>query len=140
MLFVFDTNTLISAILKPSSIPAQALDLARGKGQLIFSEETKLELLTVTAKLKFEKYLPLKDRLEKAEQIISKAVTKEIDLDSTIFCKDLSDIKFLNLAFKTNANCIVSGDSHLKELHPFRGISVWSPKDFLQWHFLQLLK
>jgi len=43
MLFVFDTNTLLSALLKPEGIPARALAQAIKSGKLLFSEETKKE-------------------------------------------------------------------------------------------------
>ena len=44
---VLDTNTLIGAILKPQSIPAQALNLATEHAEILVSEETLAELARV---------------------------------------------------------------------------------------------
>jgi len=41
---VLDTSTLIGAILKPQSIPAQALNLAPEHAEILVSEETLAEL------------------------------------------------------------------------------------------------
>jgi putative PIN family toxin of toxin-antitoxin system len=46
-------------------------------------------------------------------------------------CRDPRDNKFLELAISGNAECIVSGDQDLLVLHPFRGISIVKPRDFL---------
>ena len=48
-------------------------------------------------------------------------------------CRDPDDDKFLELAVSENATCIVSGDSDLLELDPFRGIPFLEPADFLGW-------
>ncbi len=42
-----------------------------------------------------------------------------------------ADDKFLECAIKTRADCIVSGDKHLKTLREFEGIPVLSPEDFM---------
>jgi predicted nucleic acid-binding protein len=46
-------------------------------------------------------------------------------------CRDPRDNKFLELAISGNADCIVTGDQDLLVLHPFRGISIVSPRGFL---------
>jgi predicted nucleic acid-binding protein len=56
--FVFDTNSLIRALLISSSISRQALKKAEQGGQLIFSEETLTELNEVLIRSKFDKYIP----------------------------------------------------------------------------------
>ena len=56
----------------------------------------------------------------------------QVNLDEAVQCRDKSDIKFLKLALQINANCIISGDIHLIELHPFRGIPILSPSEFLK--------
>lgn len=45
--------------------------------------------------------------------------------------RDPKDNKFLELALDGCAACIVSGDPDLLVLHPFRGISIIAPRDFL---------
>ncbi len=131
MVFVFDTNTLVSAILKPESIPTKAVSLALRKGNIVFSVETKAELLNVVTRDKFNKYLHKQDRIAKAEDIIGlrkpeRNVSKEI-----VTCRDPNDIKFLLLALAANASCLVSGDKDLTELNPFRNIPILTPRQFL---------
>ena len=47
--------------------------------------------------------------------------------------KDLKDNMILELAIASNASCIITGDKkHLLSLHPFRGIPILSPADFLK--------
>ena len=46
-------------------------------------------------------------------------------------CRDPRDNKFLEVAVPGNAACILSGDSDLLVLNPFRGIVVLTPQEFL---------
>jgi predicted nucleic acid-binding protein len=46
-------------------------------------------------------------------------------------CRDSNDDKFLALALAIKANCIVTGDQDLLVLHPFQGIPILTPADFL---------
>ena len=51
--------------------------------------------------------------------------------EAIVVCRDPKDDKFLELAVAGYAQCIVSGDPDLLELHPFRGIHILSPRAFL---------
>ena len=46
-------------------------------------------------------------------------------------CRDPQDDKFLELALSGAATHIISGDDDLLALHPFRGIAILSPQDFV---------
>jgi uncharacterized protein len=46
-------------------------------------------------------------------------------------CPDAADNKFLELAVSCGASVIVSGDPHLRNMHPFRGITIATPAEFL---------
>lgn len=46
-------------------------------------------------------------------------------------CRDPKDNKYLELALEAGATCIVSGDKDLLVLHPYHGIKIWNPKQFL---------
>lgn len=80
---------------------------------------------------KFDKYISLDVREEfltklklEAEQIfISEIITE---------CRDSKDNKFLEAAVNGNATHIITGDGELLELHPFRGISILTPRQFLE--------
>jgi predicted nucleic acid-binding protein len=46
-------------------------------------------------------------------------------------CRDAKDDKYLELALAAGADMIVSSDEDLLVLHPWRGIPILSPADFL---------
>jgi putative PIN family toxin of toxin-antitoxin system len=47
------------------------------------------------------------------------------------FCRHSKDDKFLELAIDGRADVIITGDKDLLVLHPFRGIAILSPADYL---------
>ena len=55
-IFVFDTNSLISASLIAGTTNAQAIDRAIILGKLAFSNDTVDELVEVLFRKKFDKY------------------------------------------------------------------------------------
>ncbi len=130
MRFVFDTNTLISAILKPKGTTMQIVTAALQKGTIVCSTETKTEIRNVIQRDKFNKYLPLDERLKTLENILDKAIHVETKTTDLIACRDFTDVKFLRLAFEVKADCLISGDSDLKVLNPFRGIPILSISEF----------
>jgi uncharacterized protein len=46
-------------------------------------------------------------------------------------CRDPKDDKFLELALDGKAEVLVTGDSDLLCMHPWRGIAILSPADYL---------
>lgn len=128
--FVFDTNTIVSAALIPSSVNKQALKKAESMGNIVFSVETLNELIDVLLRPKFDKYLSTEERLEFISRFEIKY--KKIETISTFDdCRDSKDNIFLNLAFDVNAQYIISGDKDLLVLHPFHGISIVTASNFL---------
>lgn len=128
--FVFDTNSLISALLIPSSVSRKALKKADEAGCILFSKNTLSELNEVLIRSKFDRYISLEDRLEYIERL---EVRGEIIETTSDFkeCRDTKDNKFLNLAYDSKALCIVTGDHDLLVLNPFYGIQIISPSYFL---------
>jgi uncharacterized protein len=127
---VCDTNVVVSAALLPLSITGQVLSKAQSEGYLLISEATANEAREVLSRPKFDKYLSKGDRLEFLDSLIQKAIPIEITVAITA-CRDPKDNKFLELAISGTADCIVSGDQDLLILHPFRGIPILSPRQFL---------
>jgi putative PIN family toxin of toxin-antitoxin system len=129
--FVFDANTLISALLLPeSSISAKAYYKAKAHGQIFHSEETFNEFVDVFIRPKFDRYLSLSKRLIIIEDL--KAFVKIIPVISTIkACRDPKDDKYQELAVSSGSRLIVTGDNDLLVLHPFEGIQIMTPADFL---------
>jgi putative PIN family toxin of toxin-antitoxin system len=128
--FIVDTNTLISSLLIKNSTSFKALEKARNKGTLIFSEETFLEFELVLFRRKFDKYFSKNERLQIIEKMHNEAVFEKVT-SNHLASRDPKDDKFLHLAIDTKASCIVTGDKDLLVLHPFQGISILSAHDFI---------
>jgi putative PIN family toxin of toxin-antitoxin system len=128
--FVFDTNSLISALIIPSSVSRRSLEKADEIGVLVFSNETLSELREVLIRSKFDKYVSLADRLEYIERLESRSEIIEV-ISNFNDCRDLKDNKFLNLAYDSQASYIVTGDNDLLILNPFKGIPVIQLSYFL---------
>jgi len=108
--FVFDTNSIISAILIPGSVSRKALEKADEIGVLMFSKETLTELNQVLIRSKFDKYVPLHERIEFIERVEARGKIITVSSNFTD-CRDIKDNKFLNLAFDGQASCIITGDN-----------------------------
>lgn len=129
-LFVIDTNVLISAHLLPQSATRQAYDLVWKKGIAVFSKATFHEFATTSTREKFERYQQLENRLRMIGLIEDRSHFKEATVQITE-CRDPKDNMFLELAISCAASAIISSDPDLLLLHPFRGIPILSPADFL---------
>lgn len=131
---VVDTSVLISALLKPNSIPAQALKVARSHFKLAVSTETLTELTKVLSRDYLARYRSVDERetflvlySELAELIPFTEHTEHVT-----DCRDAKDNKFLDLAIASKAQILVSSDSDLLVLHPYRHIQILMPSTFLQ--------
>ena len=130
-LFVFDTNTLISAFLFPKSIPRKALDKGIESGKLVLSTKTYTEFKKVILRPKFDKYLSPGTKQKALKELNSFGIFIETTERITA-CRDPKDDKFLELAVAAKASCIITGDDDLLVLHPFRNIPIFNPSDFLK--------
>jgi len=61
---VFDTNTLVSAVLFEHSTPGQALRQALSRGRVLLSPSTLEELAEVLQREKFARYVTAAEREE----------------------------------------------------------------------------
>jgi len=130
-LIVVDTNILISAGIFPGSIPYQALLRAFEQADVLSSEATRAEAKEVMARGKFDRYVPYGLRMLRLESILDQ-MTNAQPVVCESACRDPKDVKFLELAVGAGAGLILSGDVHLLEMHPFRGIAIITPMDYLQ--------
>lgn len=129
--FVIDTNTIVSAALFRQSVPRQALDTALASGILLVSAATALELTSVLLREKFDRYLERAKR-EAFLAIFLRQATLIPITETIVACRDPKDDKFLDVAMNGYATLIVSGDQDLLALHPFRGIAIVTPREFLE--------
>jgi putative PIN family toxin of toxin-antitoxin system len=126
---VLDTNVVVSALLFFGSAPANAL-LKAQKGIVMSSDATRLELIDVMSRSGFDRYVRREIRQRLTAQYVNASLA--IDISAPIHaCRDPRDDKFLEVAVHGRAHVIVTGDADLLALHPFRGIEIVSPADFL---------
>ena len=120
---VVDSNTIVSGILIPDSVPGRLLGFLAEHGTLIFSAATRDELLEVIAREKFDRYVSFEAR-ERAVTILVRE--GEIVTPRRLFhvCRDPKDDKFLDAAHAGKADCLISGDSDLRSLGAFEGIPI----------------
>ena len=129
---VFDTSTLVSAVIRPDSIPWQALRRPFLSGEVCASAETLAEMEEVLERSKFDRYLDRPTRRGAAEQIRRDCRMFVMDpVDASPPCRDPRDNKFLALALIANADAIISSDQDLLTLHPWRCIPILTPTLFL---------
>lgn len=127
---VFDTNVLVSALFSKTSVPRQAFEKAASSGHILISLAVFVELSEVLNREKLSPYFTEAERLQFLARVINLAIPVEID-ERIEVCRDPKDDKFLELGISGNADYIVTGDKDLLELHPFRGISILTPKEYL---------
>lgn len=129
--FVIDTNNLISAALIPTSTSRKALEKAITLGKIAIAPNTLDELLDVIFRKKLDKYfVDNNERLVIVNILEANSVlfSPEISIDD---CRDKKDNKFLELAITVKASCIITGDTDLLVLHPFRNIPILNAVDFI---------
>jgi len=79
-----------------------------------------------------EKFTWPKDRVDEATAHLW-ALARSINPQQTVTdCVDPDDDRVLECALEAHAQVIVTGDSHLLKLHPYREISILTPKQFLE--------
>lgn len=128
--WVLDTNALISRLLLPTGVAARAVDHALARGVVLVSEETMNELAEVISRPKFDRYLSVAERVQFLR--LFGGVARMVNITHRVAaCRDPKDDKFLHVALNGEAEAIVTGDRDLLVLHPFHGISIVSPADFI---------
>ena len=127
---VLDTNVEISAALLPQSAPRRAFDQVLEHGTSLISLATLAELNEVLRRPRFDRYLREEERLEFLASVVRESELVEVTAVVSV-CRDPKDDKFLELALSGEATHIISGDYDLLSLHPFRGIAILSPQDFV---------
>lgn len=127
---IFDCNVLISALIRSDSAPGQAFDRALNQCNLITSEACLAEMRRIFYREKFAAYFS-REEADLFLEVFSKAVETVEPQEQIHACRDPKDDKYLEVAVTAQADCIVSGDPDLLVLHPFRGIPILSPRDFM---------
>src|SRR5579864_4975451 len=128
---VIDTNVLVSRLLLPDSIPAQAVRKARREGRLLVSEATMYELADVLSRRKLDRYASVENRRQFIREL--RRVAELVPIIQIVReCRDPSDDKILEVALNGRADLIITGDNDLLALNPWREIAIVSPAEHVR--------
>jgi uncharacterized protein len=131
ILYVFDTNVIVSSLLFEHSKPAQAFNYALHHGEVLLSSELLEELSDVLGRKKFDRFVTSEERDEFLETFVDRAILIDI-IEKVQECRDPKDDKILELALNGQAQYIVSGDKDLLVLNPFRAVKIVTAEEFLK--------
>jgi len=128
---IFDTSTLLSALLFRHSTPHKALQKGLSQYTIFISEETEKELLQVISRKKFDRYYSKEARHELATQFLlhTTLITAIDEVEHN--CRDPKDVPFLALSYTIKADIIVSSDQDLLVLSPFYQTKIMTPAEFI---------
>ena len=129
-MIVFDTSTLIGPATRRTGVPRRAFLHALRSDRVAVSEAMLSELREVLARPRLVRFLDPELREE---------VLALLDVSGLLFapservfdCRDAKDDKVLELALAAEASTIVSSDHDLLTLHPWRGVRILRPVDYL---------
>lgn len=99
-------------------------------GVVLVSAAILDELESVLRRTRFDRYRDLDERLRYLGSFVD-ATTPVVVRERVHVCRDSKDDKFLELALNGQADFIVTGDADLLCLHPWRGIAILNPADYL---------
>ena len=131
---VIDANVFVSAILKPNSNPDKVIDLVKQcRITLALSPDILAEIRKVLLYPKIRKKLKLttKEIGEALAQIAQAAIITSGRVRLNAIESDPDDNRYLECAVEAQADFIISGDRHLKDLKNFQGIKIVDSATFL---------
>lgn len=129
-MIVFDTSTLVGAAISRGSVPDRAVRHAFTADQVALSEAMLSELRDVLARPRLARFLDPELRDEVLALLDAFGVFF-VPTEAVTDCRDAKDDKVLELALAAGAAVIVSSDADLLVLHPWRGVRVLRPVDYL---------
>lgn len=128
--FVIDTNTLVSRMLMPESIPVKAVSYSLENGKILISDDTLMEIGEILSREKLDRYVSIEDRQEFIRLLARISENVEI-IRRVKACRDPKDDKFLELAVNGDADTIITGEKDLLVLNPFENIRIIKPADVI---------
>lgn len=131
---VVDTNILIRALIKPQGTVGPVLVRLRdGDYTLLYAEPLLDELLAKLALPRIrDKYHLSNEDVETVLALILLRGELAVPQRRITACRDPKDNVVLEVAVAGEADYIVTGDNDLLILHPFEGIPIVGPAEFLK--------
>jgi putative PIN family toxin of toxin-antitoxin system len=128
---VFDTNTLVSALLFRASTPRLALDYAFDHGKVLISLPLVRELYRVLHYPRLERYITPDERAQFLGQLTREGLLTTITVQLQVV-RDPDDNFVLELAVSGGASVIITGDTDLLTLGRYDSIPIRTPAQYLQ--------
>lgn len=130
---VVGTGVLVSGLIRPQGTIGEIIRALRdGRFVIIYTTPIVVEIIDVLGRPTFwAKYKIQPDdaiALVNLVRLRGELVLPQITVTA---CRDPKDNKFLEAAAEGNADAIITGDSDLLVLHPFEGIPILRPAEFL---------
>ena len=126
-----DTNVLVSQLVLPFSVPAEAFSKAVTSGRLLLSDSTMKELADVLFRPKFDRYVSRENRVQFLRELCS--IGEFVPIIRRVHeCRDPRDDKFLELALNGKADLILTGDVDLLAMHPWQGIAILTAAEYVK--------
>lgn len=129
-MIVFDASAVISAALRETSIPGQALLRAEETDIFAMSDAVDAEIEEVLNRPRFATSISGVRRARILTALRNEAAWFAPS-DRVTDCRDAKDNKYLELALAAGADAIISGDADSLVLHPWRGVRILRPADYL---------
>jgi putative PIN family toxin of toxin-antitoxin system len=131
---VVDTNILIRALIKPQGTVGPVLThLRHGRYTLLYADPLLDELVAKLALPQIRGKYHLDD--EDVETVLALILLRGelvVPQRRITVCRDPQDDIVLEVAVEGQADFIVTGDNDLLVLHPFEGIPIVGPAEFLR--------
>lgn len=99
-------------------------------GAILVSEFLITELGRVLTRDRFDPYITQEERMAFLDALLIESEMVDVT-ESIQACQDPDDDRILELAVSGGADCIVTGDSDLLVMNPFRGVEILTPAEFL---------
>lgn len=129
-MIVLDASTLVSATFRRDNVPDRAVRYALREDQVAVSAATMSELLDVLGRPRVARFLDPELRVELLWLLDTLGVIFA-PTEAVKDCRDPKDDKYLELALAAGADRIVSSDGDLLVLHPWRGVRILRPAEYL---------
>jgi len=130
MKVVLDTNVLVSGIFFSGPPAAILRAWSQGKFRLVLSPEILDEYTRVSVELA-DKFPDIDIRRILDLVVVRSEVCSPVALLHRV-CEDPHDDKFFAAAIDSRTKIIVSGDKHLLKVSGYQGISVLTPRQFVE--------
>ena len=131
---VLDVNVIVSAAIRPSGPPGRIVSAWRRSELVVITSQVILEKLDDVLHRQHIADVSTMDEtdIQNLQTLFQEeAILTPHALDLHVVKKDPEDDKFIIAAIEGQADCIVSGDAHLKDMETYQGIPILAPAEFV---------